>query len=208
VDGLFGQMFSMVNGGSCISWAVRTLNLGSPSVEDLDALMAGVAAGSDGLRFRPLLSESGGGGLLPEVAGRLDGLRLGHTPGHVVRALVEGLGCELGRYLRLMEAGCSHVERLVMCGRAASSTVTPQIIADATGLPVDCASLAETSSLGAAVFGRAMVCPDVPLASLAEAMKPSMRRVDPGRGRAAARERCEDYISSLAAFSRTADTGR
>jgi xylulokinase len=208
VEGLFGQMFSMVNGGACISWAVRTLNLGSPSVADLDALMGGVAPGSDGLRFRPLLSESGGGGLVPGVAGRLDGLRLGHAPGHIVRALVEGLGCELARYLRLMEVGCTRAERLVMCGKAASSTVTPQIIADATGLPVDCAALAETSSLGAAIFARAMVTPHAPLASLAEAMRPALRRVDPGSGRAEGRERCEDYISSLAAFARTEEPAR
>jgi xylulokinase len=198
VEGLFGQMLSLVNGGACISWAVRTLNLGSPGIGDLDSLMAGVPPGSEGLRFRPLLSGMGGGGLRPGTAGSLDGLRLGHTPAHIMRSLVEGLACELDRYLRMMAAGGVRVERLIMCGKAASSAVTPQIIADTTDLPVDCASLAETGSLGAAVFARHMVSPGTPLAALADAMKPSMRRVAPGTGGEEARKRSEEYSASLA----------
>ncbi len=199
VEGLFGQMLSMVNGGSCISWAVRTLGLGSPGIHDLDALMARVPPGSEGLRFRPLLSELGGGGLPPGTAGRLDGLRLGHTAAHIVRALVEGLACELDRYLRMLAGAGVGVERLVMCGKAAASEVTPQVIADTTGLPVDCAALPETSSLGAAVFARSMLSPGEPLAALADAMKPPMRRVAPGPGHADARQRSDQYAASLAA---------
>ena len=198
VEGLFGQMLSMVNGGSCISWAVRTLGLGSPGIADLDSLMAGVPAGSEGLRFRPLLSDIGGGGLAPGTTAALHGLRLLHTPAHIMRSLVEGLACELDRYLRMLAAGGITVDRLIMCGKAASSTVTPQIIADTTGLPVDCASLAETSSLGAAVFARHMVSPGAPLAALADSMKPSMRRVSPGPGLRDARQRSGEYAASLA----------
>jgi xylulokinase len=198
-SGLFGQMLSMVNGGSCISWAVRTLGLGTPGIHDLDALMAGVPPGSEGLRFRPLLSDIGGGGLPPGTAGRLDGLRLGHTSSHIVRALVEGLACELDRFLRMLTDGGVAVERLIMCGKAASSEVTPRIIADTTGLPVDCAERADTSSLGAAIFARSMVSPGVPLADLADAMKPPMRRVAPGPGQAEARRRSSQYAASLAA---------
>ena len=81
--------------------------------------------------------------------------------------------------------------------------MTPQIIADTTGLPVDCASLAETGSLGAAVFARGMVSPGVPLAVLADSMKPDMRRVAPGPGRADAEQRRRQYIQSLAPLRRT-----
>jgi xylulokinase len=204
VEGLFGQMLSMVNGGSCLSWAVRTLGLGSPGIADLDALMAGVPPGSEGLRFRPLLSEIGGGGLPPGTAAALEGLRLGHTASHIVRALVEGLACELDRSLRMMAAGGVGVERLIMCGKAASSAVTPQVIADTTGLPVDCASLPETSSLGAAVFARHMVSAATPLAALADAMKPPMRRVIPGPGQAAARRLSHEYSAALARLSASA----
>jgi sugar (pentulose or hexulose) kinase len=194
--GVFGQMLSMVNGGACITWALKTLNLGSLGVGEIDALIAGAPAGSDGLRFRPLLSELGGAGLSPGTAGLLEGLRLGHTGAHVLRALVEGLACELGRYLDILASGGVSVRRLVMCGKAASSTITPTIIADTTGLPVDCVAVSETSSLGAAVFARLLVEPRAGFLSLADAMKPRSRRVEPGSGAADASVRLAAYMKS------------
>ena len=196
VPGRFGQMLSMVNGGACITWAAKALNLGSPGIVEIDELLRSVPAGSAGLRFRPLLSEVGGAGLPPGSAGRLDGLRLNHTHGHIMRALIEGLACELGRYVRLMDAGGVEVKRLVMCGKAAASTVTPCVIADTTGLPVDCVMSPETSSLGAAILARGLVERGMSLEALAESMKPSVRRVEPGPGRAAAGALLDEYIDS------------
>jgi xylulokinase len=196
VPGRYGQMLSLVNGGACITWASKTLNLGSLGVKEIDAMIASVPAGSAGLRFRPLLSEGGGAGFARELAGRLDGLRLGHTPAHILRALMEGLACEMGRYLRMMAAGGVDVSRLVMCGKAAASMVTPGIIADTTGLPVDCVTIPETSSLGAAVLARGLVEPKPGLVALADEMKPPVRRVEPGSGSTAAREMLHEYISS------------
>jgi sugar (pentulose or hexulose) kinase len=201
VQGIFGQMLSMVNGGACVSWAARTLSLGGLGVEETDALMAAVPAGSGGLRFLPLLSEIGGAGLPPGTAGRLDGLRLGHTQGHVMRSLVEGLACELGRYLEMMREGGVSVRRLALCGKAAASSVTPGIIADTTGLPVDCVAIAETSSLGAAVFARALVEQGSALVELADVMKPPALRIEPGVGRAEARSRLEAYLAACGALS-------
>lgn len=196
VPGLYGQMLSMVNGGSCISWALRTLALGNLGVTGVDGLLSSVPAGCAGLRFRPLLSEIGGAGLPPGTSGRIQGLRLGHTPAHILRALVEGLACELGRYLHMMKNGGVEVGRLVMCGKAAASAVTPAIIADTTGLPVDCVAIPETSSLGAAILARCLVQPDVGLAALADRMRPPVRRVLPGPGAEAARAVLSEYLES------------
>ena len=84
-----------------------------------------------------------------------------------------------------------------MCGKAAVSTITPNIIADTTGLPVDCVDVPETSSLGAAVLARALVEPDAGLVELADAMKPPVRRIEPGPGKAEARTRLEEYLTAL-----------
>ncbi len=197
VPGLFGQMLSMVNGGACVSWVVRTLNLGSLGMREIDDIMESVPPGCDGLRFRPLLSEIGGGGLPRGIGGRLDGLRLGSTPAQILRALMEGLACELGRYLHMMRDGGVSVGRLVMCGKAASSRVTPGIIADTTGLPVDCALLPETSSLGAAMLARKLVEPGRGLVEIAQDMKPSMRSVTSTDGGRAGAARLEEYEKSL-----------
>jgi len=198
VPGLFGQMLSMGNGGSCISWALRTLALGNLDVGAVDDLISGVSPGCFGLRFRPLLMAWEGYGMPPGAAGRIDGLRLGHTPAHILRALVEGLACELGRCLLMMKRGGVEVERLMMCGKAATSTVTPGIIADTTGLPVDCVSIPETSAHGAAILGRLLVERDGRLAALADRMRPPVRRVEPGGGSAAARAVLEEYLAGMA----------
>ncbi len=194
VPGLFGQMLSMVNGGACITWALKLFGRPSMSVRETDELMALVPPGSEGLRFRPLLSDLGAAGLPPGTAGRLDGLRLGHTQAHVLRSLMEGLACELGRYLGMMAQGGISVDRLVMCGKAATSAVTPGIIADTTGLPVDCISLPETSSLGAAMLARALVDPGLSLVSISDSMLPPSARVEPGPGSSEAAARLEEYL--------------
>ena len=197
VPGLFGQMLSMVNGGSTLSWVTRTFSLGDPGVADIDEILLSVPSGSDGLRFRPLLAGKGGGGLPPGTRGRLEGLRLDHTPAHFLRAAVEGLACELGRHLLMMEDGGVPVSRIVMCGKAAASRVTPQVVADTTGLTVDCSTLAETGALGAAVLARSLLEPGADLAGLADAMKPPMSRVLPGPDAGQARQRRDQYVAAL-----------
>jgi sugar (pentulose or hexulose) kinase len=89
------------------------------------------------------------------------------------------------------------VDRLVMCGKAATSSVTPGIIADTLGLPVDCVAASDTSSLGAAVLARALVEEGADLAELSSAMKPRVTRVEPGPGTTAARARFEEYLRSV-----------
>lgn len=197
VDGQFGLMLSLVNGGSSLAWALRTLGLEGIDERALDARLASVAIGSDGLRFRPLLAPAGGAGLPPGMAGRLDGIRLGHTASHVLRAVVEGLAGELGRFLALLRGAGLRVERLAMCGRAAGSAATPAIVADITGLPIDCVAAPDISAVGAAMLGRALVEPDVPLASLSAAMKPDVRRVAPGSGRPAGVRLMREYLRSV-----------
>jgi len=195
VAGLYGQMFSLTNGGSSLSWAARTLGLAEGA--DLDGMMQSVPPGSEGLRFRPLLVAGGGAGLPRGTPGRLDGLRLSHTPAHILRAVVEGLACELSRYLGFVTGAGLPVERLVMCGGAAASKLTPQIIADMTGLPISCTTEAETSALGAAVVARSMVEADANLAGLSEDMAPDVRVVTPGPAAAQYRRILEQYLAEL-----------
>jgi xylulokinase len=199
VPGIFGQMLSMVNGGACITWAAKLLNRAGMGVRETDALLAEAPPGSDGLRFRPLLSALGAAGLPRGLGGCIDGLTLGTTPACVMRSLVEGLACELARYLGILAGGGVAVRRLVMCGKAATSTVTPGILADTTGLPVDCMTVPETSSVGAAVLARLLVEPGASLVALSDAMRPEARRVEPGPDAPAARGRLERYLDECAA---------
>jgi sugar (pentulose or hexulose) kinase len=197
VEGLYGQMLSMVNGGSSFAWATKMLGLDGKSAGEVDALLERAPAGAEGIRFWPLLAPGGGAGLGPGTAGRLSGLRLSHGPPHILRAVVEGLALELVRYLRWLSDAGVRVERLVMCGGATASRMTPQIVADAARVPVACCKEADTSALGAAILARALVERGRGLAALSRETAPAVRTCEPGPNSPLYRDMLEEYVASL-----------
>jgi len=72
------------------------------SAESVDQLLAEIPPGSDGLCFWPLLSPAAGADHVSSRRGRIDGITLAHRPSHLLRAVVEGLACELARHLTLL----------------------------------------------------------------------------------------------------------
>lgn len=179
VPGLFGQMLSMRNGGSAIEWVLKLIGCDQASTDTVDRLLAETIPGSDGLCFWPLLSPAAGTNHDFQSGGRIDGVTLAHRPCHLLRAVVEGLACELTRHLMLLtEAGCP-VKRLTMCGSAASSQMTPQIIADVTRRPVTCVDAFDVSALGAAAIARALAERDVDLTRLTSMETQSGRTFQP-----------------------------
>ena len=197
VEGLYGQMLSLGNGGSSLTWALELVGMAGESGERIDAAIAAAAPGSDGVRCWPFLASIRAAGLGAEAAGRLAGLRLSHKREHILRAVVEGLAFELARTLGfLTEAGIAP-RRLVMGGGAAASRVTPQIIADVAGLPIACTTESEMSALGAAAIARGLVEHQAPLADLARAMAPPVRLVEPGPDAALYRQLFGEYVASL-----------
>ena len=197
VDGLFGQILSMGNGGSSVTWTLKLLGMEKASGARVDEMIDGVPAGAGGVRFRPFLAPTGGAGLGGDLAGQLSGLKLRHGPAHVLRAVVEGLCLELKRYLGLLTGTGFDVARLVACGGAAGSSVTPQITADVTGLPVACAAEPDTGAVGAAMLGRALVDTRTPLKDIALSMAPDERAVEPGRDANVYSTLFEEYVKSL-----------
>jgi xylulokinase len=197
VPGHYGLMVSLGNGGSSFAWVRDTLGLKGAGEAELDRLVASAPPGSDGLRFRPLLAPITSVRLPPGTAGRLDGIQLRHSRAHVMRSVVEGLACELGWSLRDMRQAGVRVNRLVMSGRAAGSAVTPAIVADVLGLPVDTVTQTETSAIGAAVLGRSLVEPQSTLADLASAMRSPVKRIEPGDGRQVGARLLEGYLKEF-----------
>jgi len=195
VDGLYGQLLSMGNGGSAVSWAADLLGLPSPSVGDIDRLVRSSPPGSRGLRFCPLLA-GGAAEVPPDASGRLTGLRLSHGRSDIMRSVLEGLALELARYVGILANAGIGPERLVMCGGAASSSVAPGLVADATGVPVACARESDTSALGAAIIARALV-EQAGLAELSDKMRSARREIEPGMNRPLYRRLAEEYREAL-----------
>lgn len=195
VEGFYGQILSMVNGGCTVTWALELLGLSEASGSEIDDVLEEAPAGAEGLRAWPLLAPKGGAVLASGTAGRLTGLRLGHGRAHVLRAVVEGLAMELARYLGLLTD--AQAERLVMCGGAAASRVTPQIVADTTGLPVACATESETGALGAAMLARGLLEPQRSLAEISADMTPPLRLLQPGPNTALYQGMFAQYVAEL-----------
>jgi xylulokinase len=198
VAGLYAQLLSMGNGGSSIHWAMNLLGHQQAEVQLVDRLLAAASPGADGLRFWPFLSGGpkgkGGAGL----KGRLSGITLAHDQPHLLRAVVEGLACELFRHVtQLIDAGI-RVERLVMCGSAASGCSTPQIIANVARLPVCCVETADISALGAAMLARSLVEPGARLDETSRQWTPSRRTVAPSEPAAVYKDLYQEYLSIFA----------
>jgi xylulokinase len=194
VAGLFGQMLPLTNGGAAIDWVLNITGQARASRDEIDRAMEGVPPGSDGLCFWPLLTPSAETARDLAGGGRIAGITLAHSPRHLIRAVVEGLVCELMRHLgRLVDAGLP-IRRMILCGEAARSRVTPQIIADVTRRPVACVTEPAVSALGAAVVARALADPGEPLAALATRLAPLCRTVEPGGDAAVYQQLLERYL--------------
>ena len=177
-EGLWGQIISLGNGGSALSWALELTGHSRAGGEEIDRLLESSPPGSDGLLCWPFFTALSVAGLAPKAKGRISGLQLSHRPAHVVRAVLEGLAFELKRHIGLLRGAGLPIERLVLSGRAAASRVTPQMLAAVIGLPLACAGSSASSALGASIIARGLCEPASPLAKLAEEMAPTASQVE------------------------------
>jgi len=197
VDGLWGQIVALMTGGSALNWALELTGYGKSKSEEIDRLLESAPAGCDGLQCQPFLTGFAPSGVVPNSRGRLAGLQLSHGPAHLARAVLEGLAFELRRHIDFLRKAGMPVERLVLGGAVAVSRVSPQILSDVCGLPVECAGGGEGSPLGAAIIARGLIEPATSLAIIASEMAPTTRRVEPGPTAALYREQYERYLRDL-----------
>lgn len=202
VPGLCGQMLAMTNGGSALEWVLGLLGRASLTPREIDDAVDAVAPASDGLVFWPLLTPSAEAESALGGGGRISGMTLAHSPHHFVRAVIEGLACELARHLGFFTEVGFPTGRLVVCGGAATSRVTPQILADVTRRPAVCIDHAAPSALGAAVIARGLVEPGEGLASLARRLAPHCRTVEPGPQAGTYSQLFEKYMAPFKAAPR------
>ena len=197
VKGLWGQILSMVNGGSAVTWALELTGSAGKTGRELDLLLESCLPGSDGVTFWPFMTTFGGSGLAQGTKGRFCGLQLCHGGTHLVRAVVEGLGFELNRHLGFLAQADYLVDELVMGGGAAASQVTPQLVADITALPLRCFAGTEASLIGAAILARGLLDPGRALDQVATTMMPGSRQVEPGPNSPFYQEQFRQYLASL-----------
>lgn len=156
---LDGQVYTAA---SAVRWAVDAGLLHSA-----EALDAGAAPSSDGVLFVPGLAGLAAPWWDPTATATISGLRLGTGAGHVIRALVEGIACQVAELTTLVgdEVGTA-LTRLRVDGGLTRSGALMQAQADLCQVPVEVYPSAHATPLGAAACARLALVADTDLAAV------------------------------------------
>lgn len=143
-----------------------------PSVEAVDAVAA-TAPDAGGVQLLPAFEGLGSPFMDPRRSGTVTGLRLGSTPGQLVRAALDGIAYRVRQVIEALEAQSGvAVSGVRADGGASASDALMQAQADATGLVVERLEPRDATAYGAGLMAgqQAGLWP--------EAAAPGGRRVD------------------------------
>ncbi len=146
-------MAATLSAAASLDWVVKLLKPDDPNgARELLAAAAKVPAGSDGLLFLPYLRGERTPHFDPSARGALVGLRIGHGPAEVTRAVLEGVAFALGEGLDLMRGLGLEPKAGVVAGGGVNR-LWQQIIADVLNMPVALGATEHASARGAALLG-------------------------------------------------------
>lgn len=154
IPGLSYVMGSHFTGGLAMSWFRQAVaSPGDPiPFDQLEAEARAVPPGADGLRFLPFLVGSGSPRFDARVRGAFTGLGLSHRRGHLARAVMEGVACNLRQTVEaLIQAGLP-VEMVHLGGGGFRSRLWREIVAAVLGHAVHRLRIDDASALGAALL--------------------------------------------------------
>ncbi|MBR2987716.1 MAG: xylulokinase [Clostridia bacterium] len=152
---------TMQTGGGALSWAVDTL-YGAPegmvSYEKAE-IYRSVAEevrksplGAKGLYFLPYLMGERSPRWNDKARGSFVGLTMAHERGDMLRAVMEGVGYNLGIILETLQGNGCHIDSLIPVGGGARTREFITILADILGVTMKVPEyLEEATSMGAAV---------------------------------------------------------
>jgi glycerol kinase len=146
---LDGQVYTA---GSAVRWLAGLGVLGAPELLDE---VGTTVADSGGVIFVPALAGLGAPYWEPGAHGVFTGLRLGTEPGHLARAVAEGIAASVAV---LVSAACADLGRplasLRVDGGLTRSRLLIQAQADLLQLPVRLSRSADATALGVAALAR------------------------------------------------------
>lgn len=123
------------------------------AIETLIHEAAQVGLGADGLIFLPFLTGERSPGWNAQARGVLFGLSLHHSRRHVARAILEAVAFRLRSVLEAVEQVAGPAIDIRASGGFVRSPLWVQILADVLGRAITVPGTANTSALGAALFG-------------------------------------------------------
>lgn len=152
VPGAWHLMGVTMSAAGSLKW-LRDEIAPDSSWEELTALAADVAPGSEGLIFLPYLSGERAPYPDPLARGAFIGLTVRHGLGHMVRAVLEGVAFSLRDVFGLVsETAPDPLVELRASGGGTNSPLWRQIIADVLGVPLSLTRTAEGVATGGAIL--------------------------------------------------------
>lgn len=139
----------MAASGSLIRWFHEQLGTGT-TLTELDAEAGAVSAGAGGIVVLPYMLGEKTPINDPDARGVFFGLHLGHTRGHLFRAVLEGIAFGFRHHLDIFRARGHEPRRARVTNGGARSALWKQVTADVLGLPLEMPRRGGGSALGAA----------------------------------------------------------
>lgn len=179
--GFLGDRYFVSNpgwlSGGAVTWFQSTFGVDSPAA--MSELAATVVAGSDDLLFLPALSGAMAPRWIAEARGAFYGLTSFHGKAACARAVLEGCAFAMRDVVdRLDELGIA-TGPIRLSGGGARSRVWAQIRADVSGRPVEIASAADASPIGAAIVAATAIGLSSSLQQAAERLSGGIETIDP-----------------------------
>jgi xylulokinase len=147
---------AMLSAGMALRWLRAILGNDRFSYAELDRMAGEVEPGCEGLTFLPYIVGERSPIMDPRAKGGFVGLALRHGPGHLVRALLEGVAFALRQIIEAMEDCGASLPELVASGNGLGSPLWRQMLADVIHRPLfqgQDAYAAERAGVGAAMLG-------------------------------------------------------
>lgn len=139
----------MAVSGSLIRWFQERL-AGNAALEELDREAEAAGPGAGGIVALPYFLGEKTPINDPEARGAFIGLHLGHTRGHLFRAVLEGIAFGFRHHVDVFAERGHRPRRVRVTNGGARSRVWTQVTADVLGLPLEKPASAGGSALGAA----------------------------------------------------------
>jgi xylulokinase len=150
VPGTWHAMGVMLSAAGSLRWFRDTL-AADRSYPELDALAGAAPAGSAGLVFLPYLTGERTPHPDPTARGAFVGLTVRHGPGHLTRAVMEGVAFGLRDSVELLR-GLLDLGEVRVAGGGAQSALWVQLLADVLDRPVRVVGTVEAAAHGAAML--------------------------------------------------------
>lgn len=160
-----GQVYTAA---SAVRWLVDLGLIGSAA--DLDKV---AAPDADGVVCVPTFAGAAAPWWRSDATASFTGLTLASTPGHLVRAVLEGIAAQVAVTLSAMESDFGHsISVLRVDGGLTRSATLMQAQADISQLPVELYPGAHATAVGAAAAGHLALDPDLSLAAAVGGWEP------------------------------------